>query len=80
MYLHTAPHDYIDVNEELRFRPMADGCDVKCVDITILNDSPHVFELDEYFYVLLSTTDHRVSIRGLYATVRIQNSAAGLYY
>ena len=72
MYLHTAPHDYDDVNEVLLLKA---GCDTACVDIAIVKDG--VFELDEYFYVLISTADRRVSVRAFYATVRIQNSASG---
>ena len=72
MYLHTAPDDYDDVNEVLLLKA---GCDTACVDITIVKDG--AFELDEYFYVLISTADRRVSVRGFYATVRIQNSASG---
>ena len=76
MSIFTAPEDYTAVTQDLTFLPTEENCNQQCVRISIANEGRQFYEPNEYFYVLLSTSDQRVVIEGSYATVAIRNAAA----
>lgn len=74
---YAAPDDYIDMEEQLTFSPMADGCSKQCVNIAIVNNGQQSFKPYEYFNVLLNTSNPEVRLVGPFATVFIENTASG---